>query len=301
MNRNEYLHRSAELHFLQKQLSKTGLSKLSAMSIRSRIEETQAYLEEHGENAYQPAKVTLTYRGAPVWGTHGVLAEFGTAATQAFSEAIATIAASLSGALADKGPIPNRSNNQLLITGTALGSFGFELEEVPAQKQLEIEGTTSVSQAIDLMTELLEATTKSDEELSEPVSRLADRAIASVSDFLGKLSSFEASCSVTTRTRKFQFVDTEQVRRSKDRLSVDNIKETVETFDGEFIGALPDKRAFEFRTSDGVVIYGGIPRDIPNPNAVNQHLYQNFKITLSAKRIGSSRPRYILHSFPWSE
>lgn len=301
MNRNEYLHRSAELLFLKKQLAKPGLSKLSAMSIRSRIEEAQAYLEEHSHNAYQPAKVILTYRGAPVWGTHGVLAEFGTAATQAFSEAIATIAASLSGALADKGPIPNRSHNQLLITGTALGSFGFELEEAPAERQLEIEGTTAVSQAIDLMTELLEATTKSDEELSEPVSRLADRAIASVSDFLGKLASFDASCSLTTRSKKFQFADTEQVRRSKDRLSLDNIKETTEIFTGEFIGALPDKRAFEFRTTDGTVIFGGIPRDIPNPNAVNQHLYKSFKITLSAKRIGSSKPRYILHSFPWSE
>lgn len=300
MNRNEYLHRSAELTFLEKQLAKPGLSKLSAMSIHSRIDETKSYLEANGQDAYQPAKVILTYRGAPVWGTHGVLAEFGTAATQAFSEAIATIAASLSGTLAEKGPIPNRSSNQLLITGTALGSFGFELEEAPATKQLEIEGTTSVSQAIDLMTELLEATTKSDEELSEPVSRLADRAISSVSEFLSKLSSFEASCSLTTRTRKFQFADSEQVRRSRDRLSLDNIKESIETFTGEFIGALPDKRAFEFRTVDGHVIYGSIQRDVPSPNSINQHLYQSFKITLSAKSIGSSKPRYILQAFPWA-
>ena len=299
MNRNEYLHRSAELLFLEKQLAKPGLTKLSAMSIRSRIEETRAQIDANGKNSYQPAKVTLTYRGSPVWGTHGVLAEFGTAATQAFSEAIATIAASLSGVLADKGPIPNRSSNQLLITGTALGSFGFELEEAPAEKQLEMEGTTSVSQAIDLMADLLEATTKSDEDLLEPVSRLADRAIASVSDFLAKLSIYEASCSLTTRSKKFQFADVEQVRRSKDRLSIDYIKESIEKFSGEFIGALPDKRAFEFRTNDGVVIYGSIPRDIPNPNSVNQNLYRQYEITLSAKRIGSSRPRYVIQALPW--
>jgi hypothetical protein len=171
---------------------------------------------------------------------------------------------------------------------------------VPAATQLEIEGTSSVSQAIELMTELLEATTKSDEELSEPVSRLADRAISSVSDFLGKLSSYDASCSLTTRTRTFQFADSEQVRRSKARLSLDNIKETIESFTGEFIGALPDKRAFEFRTTEGSVIYGGIPRDIPNPEAVNLHLYKIYDITLSAKRIGSSKPRYVLQQFPWA-
>lgn len=301
MTRNEYLHRTAELLFLKKQLSKPGLSKLSQLSIQSRIEEAQAALESQGQNPYEPAKVTLTYRGSPVWGTHGVLAEFGTAATQAFTEAVATIAAAISGTLADKGPIPNRSSNQLLITGTAVGSFGFELEEAPATKQLEIEGTTAVSQAIDLLTDLLEASTKSDEELSEPISRLADRAIASVSDFLGKLASYDASCSLSTRSKRFQFLDVEQVRRSKERLSLDNIKETIEHFTGEFIGALPDKRAFEFRTEDGSVIYGGIPRDIANPNAVNQHLYQRYQITLSARRVGSSRPRYIIQSFPWAE
>src|SRR5471030_1066793 len=93
MNRNEYLHKSAELLFLEKQLAKPGLSKLSTMSIRSRIDEAKSYLEANSQDTYQPAKVILTYRGSPVWGTHGVLAEFGAAATQAFSEAIATIAA----------------------------------------------------------------------------------------------------------------------------------------------------------------------------------------------------------------
>ncbi len=301
MSRNEYLHKSAELLFLEKQLTKPGISKLSAMSIRSRIDEAKSFLEANSQDTYQPAKVILTYRGTPVSGTHGVLAEFGAAATQAFSEAIATIAASISGSLADKGPIPNRSSNQLLITGTALGSFGFELEEVPAQTQLEIEGTTSVSLAIDLMAELLEATTKSDEELSEPVSRLADRAISSVSDFLGKLSSYDASCSLTTRYKQFQFTDSEQVRRSKARLNLDNIQETMETFTGEFVGVLPDKRSFEFKTTDGLVIYGRIAREILDPNAVNLHLYKNYDVVLSAKRIGSSKPRYILQQFPWAE
>jgi hypothetical protein len=290
MNRNEYLHLSAELLFLEKQLAKPGLSKLSTMSIHSRIAEAKSSLEANSQHTHQPAKVIITYRGAPVLGAHGVLAEFGTAATQAFSEAIATIAASISGTLADKGPLPNRSNNQLLITGTALGSFGFELE-----------AATSVSQAIDLMTELLEATTKSDEELSEPVSRLADRALSSVADFLGKLSSYDACCSLTTLTRQFQFVDSEQVRQSKARLSLDNIKETTETFTGEFIGALPGKRAFEFRTADGLVIYGGIPRQIPDPGAVNLNLYKTYDIRLSARRIGSSKPRYILQRFPWAD
>jgi hypothetical protein len=37
--------------------------------------------------------------------------------------------ASLAAPLAAMGRIPNRDQHQLLITSTALGSFGFELDE----------------------------------------------------------------------------------------------------------------------------------------------------------------------------
>lgn len=299
MSRSEYLHKSAELGFLKKQAATPGISKLTLMSITSRIEQAEAFLRDNSIYAYRPATVKLTYRGAPVWGTHGVLAEFGATATKAFSVAITAIAASISCALADKGPIPNRSTNQLLIIGPARGSFGFELEEIPADRQLDIEGTTAVSQAIDILTELLEATTKSDEELSEPVSKLADRAIAAISDFLNELTENDASCSVTTSTRSFQFSDVSQIRRSKERLSRDNIKEADEVFTGSFVGVLPDKRAFEFRTTGGEVIYGRIPSEIMNPTDINKHLYQQLTIEVIARRIGSSSPRYRLKKLPW--
>lgn len=151
------------------------------------------------------------------------------------------------------------------------------------------------------MADLLEATTKTDEDLSEPVSRLADRAIMSVSDFLAKLSAYDASCSLTTRSKSFQFVDVEQVKRSKERLSLDNITETIAILKGEFIGALPDKRTFEFRTTEGLVIYGTIPREIGSADSVNQHLYRIYEVKLCARQIGSSKPRYIIQSLPWAE
>jgi len=300
MNRSEFAHASAELGFLEKQAATPGISRLTLMSIQSRIEQARAYLNENGKHAYRPAKVKLTYRGAPVWGTHGVLAEFGASATKAFSLAITAIAASISGSLADKGPIPNKLSNQLLITGPARGSFGFELEEIPADKQLDIEGTTPVAQAIDIIAELLEATTKSDEELSEPVSRLADRAIAAVSDFLSELAESDASCALATGSRRFQFADVEQVRRSKARLSRDNIKEEDETFTGSFVGVLPDKRVFEFKTTGGEVIYGRIPTEISSPNDINGRLYTQFTIVVTARRIGASKPRYRLKALPWA-
>lgn len=300
MNRSEYVSKSAELGFLEKQAALPGVSRLTLMSIQSRINQARQFLNDSSGHAYRPARVRLTYRGVPVIGTHGVLAEFGAAATKAFSVAITAIAASVSGALADKGPIPNRLSNQLLITGPARGSFGFELEEISAEKQLDIEGTTPVAQAIEILTDLLEGTTKSDEELSEPLSRLADRAILAVTDFLSELADNDASCALSTDTRSFRFADVEQVKRSKARLSRDNIKEEDEILVGSFVGVLPDKRLFEFKTVEGEVIYGRIPSDISSPNEINRNLYTEVKIVVTARRIGSSNPRYRLKTLPWT-
>jgi|RhiMetStandDraft_4_1073278.scaffolds.fasta_scaffold80188_2 hypothetical protein len=69
MNRNEYLHVSAELLFLEKQLAKPGFSKLTAMSIRSRIAQLKSSLEVGSQNTDHFAKVVITYRGSPVSGT----------------------------------------------------------------------------------------------------------------------------------------------------------------------------------------------------------------------------------------
>lgn len=300
MNRSEYVSKSAELGFLEKQAALPGVSRLTLMSIQSRINQARQFLSDNSGHAYRPARVSLTYRGVPVVGTHGVLAEFGAAATKAFSVAITAIAASVSGALADKGPIPNRLANQLLITGPARGSFGFELEEIAAERQLDIEGTTPVAQAIEILTDLLEGTTKSDEELSEPLSRLADRAILAVTDFLSELADNDASCALSTDTRSFRFADVEQVKRSKARLSRDNIKEEDEVFVGSFVGVLPDKRLFEFRTVGGEVIYGRIPTEISSPNEINGNLYTQVEIVVTARRIGSSNPRYRLKTLPWT-
>jgi len=55
--------------------------------------------------------------------------EFGVKAINAFADAVAAIGASQTTSLGTRGALPNREAYQLLITGTAVGSFGFELEE----------------------------------------------------------------------------------------------------------------------------------------------------------------------------
>ena len=96
------------------------------MSLESRLESAKAAL---ATLPYHLAtKARLTFRGKPVFGSHGIAADFGGKAADAFSDAFAAVAAGLKEGLRYMGPIPNRDKNQLLITGTAIGSFGFEFE-----------------------------------------------------------------------------------------------------------------------------------------------------------------------------
>lgn len=299
MDRVDYSHLKAEIAFLEGMRSKPGLSKLSASSIEARLDRARKHAGEFDSAATVPARAVITYRGTPVRGTHGVVADFGTAATKAFNDAVAAVAASITGALADKGPIPNRPQNQLLITGTAVGSFGFVLEEEPDHNQLLLDSSTAVSQALDLIVDLLDASTKSDEDLSEPVSRLANRAISSVTDFLSQLADNGASCSISARGKKFRFSSIDQVKQSKIRLSFDNIKEQDETFEGVFLGALPERRTFEFRVTDGSVIHGAFTKDVEDPGVVNHHLTERVTITAHTRIVGSSKPRYTISRLPW--
>ncbi|NKF31800.1 hypothetical protein HER21_35785, partial [Pseudomonas sp. BGM005] len=70
----------------------------------------------------------LTFRGKPVSGSHGIAAEFAGKAARAFSDAFNAISAGMRENLNYMGPIPEKGKNRLLITGTAVGSFGFEFE-----------------------------------------------------------------------------------------------------------------------------------------------------------------------------
>ncbi|WP_458368737.1 hypothetical protein [Pseudomonas mandelii] len=301
MNKTEHSHAQAEISFLDRMSSQAGLTKLSKLSIESRKKRVSDSIRDFWRGDFNLAKAALTFKGAPVWGTHGIHADFGSIATAKFSEAIAAVAASLAGPLGERGRIPNRAQNQILITDVAIGSFGFEFEEAaPVDAQLQLEGTTPVAQAFELFAEILEASTKSDEELSEPVSRLGDRAIAGVVEFLDKLSSYDAYCTFSTNNHRFSFKNVEQVIVSKSRLSPENIHEAPVVISGVFLGVFPADRKFEFISSEGILLHGRIGSTVEDPALINAHLNEPVTAAFMAKTVGNGRPRYTLERLPWA-
>lgn len=241
----------------------------------------------------------LTFRGKPVIGSEAISANFAAKATKLFSEAVAAVSAGISGGLNFKGPIPDCNVNQLMITGTAIGSFGFEFE-LPRADNFDLCPEQSiVEKAVNEIRELLEVSAiGTDDKLNDLVEEVHPRAISKIHDFLAYLLEQNAKCGLEFDNKFFRFNDEHQLQNSIKRLDDENIHEEQVIYRGFFQGALPSARNFEFKTEiDNEIIKGKISKDIANPEKLNSDWYHKaVQVKFTVIRVGNSRPKYILES-----
>lgn len=301
MSLSERTHLLAEQAFLRSRLAELPEgAMLTRMSTQSRLDAVSQALAQQPDR--EPVRATLTFNGRPVIRSHGVFADFGMKAVNAFTDAVAAVAASLTAPLALMGPIPHREQNQMLITGTAVGSFGFELEEY-GNGQLPLEEKTTVQVAIERTRDLLCGSIATDDELlADAASDLDQRALDKVRTFVATLADNEAICTVQYANHAFRFNSVGQVREALRRLGTDNLQEQKSQLQGHFEGALPYRRTFEFKLADSdEIIVGKIAPSIQDPSKINDHLHDLVTVSMMETRIGNGRPRYLLLALPWSE
>lgn len=303
MNNEDRQHLLAERTFLQRLLAKTpATARLTRMSDEARLRKVEAQLAALPADEKTPARARLTFDGVPVIRSHGIFADFGMKAVSSFTEAVASVAASLSAPLAAMGPIPNRDQNQLLITSTAVGSFGFELEEYRAE-QLSLEESSPVATALERTQALLQSTLGNDDDLADIASEIDPRALDKVRTFLKVLADNNAVCALQYGGRGVRFTDVGQVSRSLARLAADNLHESEEQLRGEFVGVLPNSRSFEFKLAgDQQIIRGKVSPRLQNVDDINDHLHQAVQIEVTRTQVGNGRPRYLLTQMPqWAQ
>lgn len=289
----------AEKSFLNRDLAEMpAAAMLTRRSLEARLRHVEAAIATIDLAGPAPARARLTFNGLPVVGSHGIFADFGMKAMSSFTEAVAAMAASLSAPLAPMGPIPNRDQNQLLITNTALGSFGFELEEYrPQQPAVAVESPVAI--ALERTRSLLQSTQGNDEELADVASETDQRALEKVRAFLRVLSENDAVCALQYGDAVVRFQDVGQIRQSLARLEADNLHERQEMLSGFFEGSLPNARTFEFKlASDGQVIRGKIAPAVQNVEEINKHLQLHVQISVTITQVGKGRPRYVLTQLP---
>jgi hypothetical protein len=221
--------------------------------------------------AYQHReKARLTFRGRPVIGSHGIAADFGSKAAGAFADAFAAVVAGLNESLRYMGPIPDKAKNQLLITGTAIGSFGFEFE-LPSQQDDLFPENEKTEDALEMMQTLLRVSAEgTDDEVTELVEAIHPRAVKKVAEFLGYLSQQQAWCGLEFKEQFFRYQNIEQLKISAERLQEENIHESDEEYSGEFQGVLPQSRTFEFKLLDQKgILKGKVDIAIDDPDLLN--------------------------------
>jgi hypothetical protein len=244
-------------------------------------------------------KASLTFRGDPVIGSRAIAADFTAKVTSLFNDAVAAIAAGLQENLKYMGKIPHKKDNRLFITGTAIGSFGFEFE-VPASDTEDdlFPESSPAAEALDRLLKVFEITASGDDEqLAEVVDEIHPRAVRKIAEMLDYTAKERAWCGLSFSGQSFRFRDHQQLEQAAARVREDNIRERKEVLNGYFTGVLPKSRHFEFKSLDGKMdIRGRVSAEIEAPEKLNGLLNKALKVTFDVVQVGQGRPKYTLPS-----
>ena len=276
---------------------------IGRVSLQYRLRQVEEELEAY--KGYSPRLVNarLTFLGKPVVGGRGVDADFATKTVNAFARSVARIGASWRAPLPPTGPIPDSAEFQLLITGPAAGSFGFQLEDAAQQPTL-MGQDAPVELAIRKVKEILEASIKTDDELSETIADTDRRVLQSIRRFLKKMADNDAVCALEFQGDEFRFRDVAQVKRSENRLSDDNIREDDVVLGGYFDGFLRKSRGAEFFLAEtdadflqeavGTMLSVRVLPRVTETVKIKEILDQDVTVNARVRRVGEGRPRYVV-------
>lgn len=297
---------SREHAFLQAEISELDamLESLPAeqvidrISLEARLESAKARLASLGAPEIVET-LLLTFRGRPVSGTRGMAADFGGKAVETFTSAVSTVLASINGDIGERGPVSKKDFGQLMITGTAVGSFGFEIEVSEQPPALFDEDDVGVGDVVETIQALFETAARgSDDELTEVVDVIHPRAVKKVSEFLGHLESNGASCGMQFKGKAFRFSSSTELSSACAKLKEQNVHEQDITFDGRFLGILPHSKMFEFLEKDsGEIIKGKIGSKQIDTNLLSEkYLKVPVSATFRSVRVGEGKAKYTLMS-----
>ncbi|MGB2831501.1 MAG: hypothetical protein WBC07_01010 [Methylotenera sp.] len=205
------------------------------------------------------ASVALFFGGQPVLGSKGIAAEFAGLALEQFQNLITkTFATNEVGELGQRGRVPFKANSELMITGLARGSFGFILDEMNEQTQLEASQLTHI---IDKAAHLLRDTAAQDEAVFEALLEdLEPRTLIALKEFFLNLDSNKATVRVVEKDLDI-ILDGPAIHRAKIRTEATSIEEKTIEIEGALVGFLPEHRKFELRDKSGTIIYGSATKE----------------------------------------
>ncbi|MCE8032181.1 hypothetical protein EKK97_09535 [Billgrantia tianxiuensis] len=254
---------SSEINTLNELLSSARQSGdfVGEMQLEHRISELSSKLEllKEGSVSDNSASVALFFGGQPVLGSKGIAAEFAGTALEQFQDLIAKVFANNEvGDLGERGKVPLKASSELMVTGLARGSFGFVLDEMSEQIQME---SSQLSHVIDKAALLLRDSAAQDDAVFESIlEELEPRTLIALRDFFSNLDSSKATIRVVEKELDFT-LDGPSIHRAKVRTEATSIEEKTIEIEGTLVGFLPEHRKFELADNAGKLFYGSATKE----------------------------------------
>jgi hypothetical protein len=229
---------------------------LDRIGLESRVRDAQNELVRLESKTGHTGEAILFFYGAPVVEEHGIDARFSAEALKAYQDLISKQVAALLGPVGRSGPIRAEKESHLHITNVVHGSFGFELEEVPASELLF--EPTPLAQAIEGVTTLIQAVKESDEAFADVVAETDGRVYDSLREFLSTINKAGAEFRIVSETGEVAF-DADSLETATERASAQRTEIEDQPIQGTFLGVLLDSRRFEHKVVEtGEVLRGRV-------------------------------------------
>lgn len=216
----------------------------------------EAEIKSLTESTVTRASVAILFGGKPVLGSRGISADFAGNMLEHFQSLVTrTFAAEELGVLGERGPIPLKQATDLMVTNLARGSFGFVLNEISEQEEIqETALKTMVDEAVAIVGKI---SSENEKDFEEAVEKLDARMLISLKDFFKTLDLAQATIRIVEDTFDIS-LDLKAVHRARMRVEATSIEEQDETIEGVLAGLLPDHKKFELRVSEIESLYGSV-------------------------------------------
>lgn len=269
-------------------------------AVRSTVDRLTARLRQQEEEERRQAvllnRFKLLFGGAPVRGTLGIDAGFGSQAAASFDTLLRAEAAATSrdGALEHTGRLPN-TELDYMIRDVARGSFGFEYET----KDPTI-GKSLVIQVLHEIEQMSNAIASGDgDTFMQAIAETDKRVLNAWQTFVGRLNTSGATFHIEGEDIEFGLRSPSAVARAHQRLSAVQREEQQVDVEG-YLAALPHQHRFELITASNQLFQGRVAQRVPNEVllALNgRHVRGTLRATTAYGGPGqSSKTSYLLLS-----
>lgn len=222
----------------------------------ARIRDIAHELEKEAGHNDNLGSVAIYFEGGPVVGSHGISASFSSKMLGYFQDLVSEdTAISTVGELGGRGTLPSVDVSRLIVTGVALGSFGFTLEEATNQEQLlETTVATSIKRTLG---KIQSVASEEESDFLSSLEKMDKRELVTLQKFFSTLDKEKATIRLVDEDKEIS-LDESGVHRGRERVDRTQIDEREEMLLCDILGILPQHRKFEGLLPHGEVIMGSV-------------------------------------------